>query len=72
VPAVKFKGALLDGKVVAANQIDAIAELPSREVLISRLLFVLQSPMRNLAVVLGANIKNLAVVLDQVGKQKGE
>ena len=72
VPAVKFKGALLDGKVVPANQIDTIAELPTREVLVSRLLYVLQSPMRNLVIVLGANIRNLAVVLDQVAKQKGE
>ena len=72
VPAVKFKGALLDGKVVPANQIDAIAELPTREVLVSRLLYVLQAPVRNLVTVLGANIRNLAVVLDQVAKQKGE
>ena len=69
---MKFKGALLDGKVVPANQIDAIAELPTREVLVSRLLYVLQAPVRNLVTVLGANIRNLAVVLDQVAKQKGE
>jgi large subunit ribosomal protein L10 len=70
VPAMQFKGAMLDGKVVPAEQIQTIASLPSREELISKLLFVLQSPIRGLATVLQANIRNLAVVLNQVAKQK--
>src|SRR5690242_13460161 len=70
VPAVQFKGALLNGQVVPADQIQAIANLPSREELVSKLLYVLQSPIRGLAVVLQANIRNLAVVIDQIGKQK--
>ena len=61
---------MLDGQVVAAEQIQAIASLPSREELISKLLYVLQSPMRGLATVLQANIRNLAVVIDQIGKQR--
>jgi len=70
VPAMQFKGAMLDGQVVPTEQIQTIASLPSREELISKLLFVLQSPIRGLATVLQANIRNLAVVLDQVAKQK--
>jgi large subunit ribosomal protein L10 len=72
VPAISFKGAMLNGQIVAADQIQAIANLPSRNELISKLLFVLQSPMRGLATVLAANIRNLAVVIDQIAKQKGE
>ncbi len=72
VPAITFKGAMLNGQIVPASQIQAIANLPSREELIAKLLFVLQSPIRGLAVVLNANIRNLAVVLDQVAKTKGE
>ena len=72
VPAITFKGAMLDGQIVAADQIQAIANLPSRNELISKLLYVLQSPMRGLATVLAANIRNLAVVIDQIAKQKGE
>lgn len=72
VPSVTFKGALLDGKLVPASQIDQIANLPSREELVSKLLYVLQSPMRGLATVLNANIRNLAVVLDMVAKQRSE
>ena len=70
VPSVRFKGALLNGQVVPADQIQAIANLPSREELVSKLLFLLQSPIRGLATVLQANIRNLTVVLDQIGKQR--
>ena len=72
VPTVQFKGALLGGQVVAASEIQNIANLPSREELVSKLLFLLQSPVRGLVTVLAANIRNLAVVLDQVRKQKEE
>ena len=70
VPAVTFKGAMLDGQIVPAAEIQNIASLPSREELVSKLLFLMQSPMRGLVTVLNANIRNLAVVLDQIAKQK--
>jgi len=70
VPTVQFKGAMLGGQVVAATEIQTIATLPSREELVSKLLYLLQSPMRGLATVLAANIRNLAVVIDQIAKQK--
>ena len=69
VPAVSFKGAMLNGQIVSANEIQNIANLPSREELISKLLFLMQSPIRGLAIVLQANIRNLAVVIDQIAKQ---
>jgi large subunit ribosomal protein L10 len=70
VPAVSFKGALLNGQVVPASEIQNIANLPSREELVAKLLYLLLSPIRGLVTVLQANIRNLAVVLDQVAKQK--
>ena len=72
VPAVQFKAALLGGQIVPATEIQNIANLPSREELVSKLLFLLQSPIRGLVTVLAANIRNLAVVIDQVRKQKEE
>ena len=72
VPTVQFKGAMLDGQIVPAAQIQNIATLPSREELVSKLLFLLQSPIRGLAIVLNANIRNIAVVLAQIAKQKTE
>ena len=70
VPAVSFKGALLNGQVVPASEIQNIANLPSREELVAKLLYLLQSPLRGLVTVLQANIRNLAVVIDQIAKQK--
>jgi large subunit ribosomal protein L10 len=72
VPVVQFKAALLGGQPVAASEIQNIANLPSREELVSKLLYMLQFPIRGLATVLAANIRNLAVVIDQVRKQKEE
>jgi large subunit ribosomal protein L10 len=71
VPAVTFKGALLNGQIVPATQIQSIAALPSREELLSKLLYLMQHPIRGLAIVLNANIRNLAVVIDQIAKGKG-
>ena len=71
VPSVQFKGALLAGQVVPAAEIQNIANLPSREELLSKLLFLMQHPIRGLATVLQGTIRNFAVVVDQVAKQKG-
>jgi large subunit ribosomal protein L10 len=62
---------MLNGQIVPADQIQAIANLPSREELIAKLLYVMQAPIRGLATVLQANIRNLAVVLGQIAEQKG-
>jgi large subunit ribosomal protein L10 len=71
VPTVQFKGAMLAGQIVAAGEIQNIANLPSREELVSKLLYLMQFPIRGLAVVLNGTIRNFAVVLDQIAKQKG-
>src|ERR1700682_1115800 len=71
VPTVKFKGAMLDRQIVPASEIQTIANLPSRNELIAKLLYLMQHPIRGLVTVLAANIRNLAVVLDQIAKAKG-
>ena len=71
VPSISFKGAMLNGQIVPADQIQAIANLPSRNELIAKLLYVMQAPIRGLAIVLQANIRNLAVVISEIAKQKG-
>jgi large subunit ribosomal protein L10 len=71
VPAVQFKGAILAGQVVPANQIQAIASLPSREELIAKLLYLMQHPIRGLVTVLQGNLRNLAVLLNEISKQRG-
>ncbi|WP_424769143.1 50S ribosomal protein L10 [Paenibacillus sp. sgz302251] len=52
--ALKLKGGVVEGKVVDAEQIKALAELPSREGLLSMLLSVLQAPVRNFALAVKA------------------
>lgn len=52
--ALKIKGGVVEGKVVGFDQIKALADLPSREGLLSMLLSVLQAPMRNFALAVKA------------------
>ena len=61
--ALQIKGGVVEGRVVDPEQIKALANLPSREGLLSMLLSVLQAPMRNFALAVKA-------VADQ--KQGGE
>jgi large subunit ribosomal protein L10 len=70
VPAVQFKAGLVESRSIAANQIKDIASLPSREQLIAKLLFLLQSPITRLARVLAAVPQQLVIVLDQVRQQR--
>lgn len=54
----EFKGGVVEGKVTTAAEVEAIADLPSREVLIARMLGSMLSP-----------ISGLAIVLDQIAKK---
>jgi len=65
---VAFKAALIQGKVVPASEIKSIASMPSREVLLSRLVFLLKAPVQRLATVLKAPVRDMALVLNQVQK----
>lgn len=51
---LEVKCGLLNGSFISANEVKALASIPSREELIAKLLFLLQSPMRGLAVALNA------------------
>ncbi len=71
VPALQFKAGLVEKRTIAAGQIKDIASLPSREELIAKLLFLLQSPIVRFARVLAAVPQSFVMVLDQIGKKKG-
>lgn len=71
-PAIHFKGGLVEGRAVAAGQIEDIAKMPSREALIAKLLFLLQSPITRLARTLAAVPQQLVIALDQIAKQRSE
>ncbi len=69
-PALSMEHAWLDGQVLDSAQAAQIADLPSREELVARLLYMLQSPMRRLVTALNGPIQNLASVLGQVADTK--
>lgn len=68
--AFKFKAGVVEGKVIDANGLDALASLPPKEVLVSKLMFMMNYPVQGLVTSLSGVIRNLAVVLDQVKQQK--
>lgn len=65
-----FKGGVLEGRVITDKQAEGLAELPSREELLSKLLFLLNAPLSRMATALKSPVRNLAVVLRQVAEQK--
>jgi large subunit ribosomal protein L10 len=71
-PNLVFKAAVVEGRAVEAREIQAIAALPSREELVARLLFLMQSPLRRLVTVLNGPARNLAGVISQIADQKGK
>ena len=66
-----FKLGIVDGKLINANEIEALSKLPGKEELFSKLLFLIQSPAQRLATVINATGRDLAVVLGQ-GVEKGK
>lgn len=65
-----IKAGFVDGKVIDVEGVKALAELPSKEVLLSMLLSAMQGPVRGLAVSLDATISGLARALQAVADQK--
>jgi len=65
-----IKAGLLEGQLIKADAVTELADLPSREVLLSRLLGAMQAPLGNLASVLQAPITKLARTLEAVRSQK--
>ena len=67
---MEIKGGLVEGKVIDAEGVKSLANLPSREVLLARLLGSMQSPITGFVTVLQGNIRNLVYALDAVRQQK--
>jgi large subunit ribosomal protein L10 len=58
-PAATFKAGVMDGKQIALADIQQLADLPSRDVLLAKLLYLMKFP-----------ISGLAVALEGIRKQK--
>src|ERR1044071_3029145 len=74
-PELTFKGGVVDGRVVNLKEIEALATLPSKEEIMSKLLFLINAPAQRLVTVMNAVGRDVAVVINQAvekGKFKGE
>ena len=67
-----FKAGVVEGRVVALRDVEALATLPSKEVMISKIMFLINAQAQRLATVISAVPRNLAVVVRLAGEQKGE
>jgi large subunit ribosomal protein L10 len=64
-PEFSFKAGVVEGRAVSVKEIEALATMPSKEELYSKLLFLLNAPAQRLVTAMNAVGRNLAVVVDQ-------
>ena len=65
-----LQGGILTGQTLGAKELKSLAALPSRQVLLSQLAGILQSPIRSLAFVMNGPVRSLAIALSAVAKKK--
>ena len=67
-PAFQFRAGWVEGRVVSIQEIGQLALLPSKEELISKIMFMLNAPAQRIATALAALPRNLAVVTSEAVK----
>lgn len=70
-PTLVIKGGVLDGQVLSSSDLAALADLPSREVLLARLAGLFAAPMATMAALLLALPQNLAYGLSALVESRG-
>jgi len=65
VPAFKFKSGLVEGRVISIAEIQQLANLPSKEELLSKIMFLLNAPAQRIAMALNGLPRNLAVTVNE-------
>jgi large subunit ribosomal protein L10 len=68
-PAFTFKAGFVEGRVVEVKNIQELASMPSKEELIAKVMFLINSSAQRLAVSIAGVARNLAVVIDQAAKE---
>ncbi len=68
----KVRGGVLDGKPLSAEEIQALAALPPREVILAQLLGLIMAPATRVVRLLNEPGSSLARVVDAIGKKNGE
>lgn len=65
-----LKSGVVEGKIIDVAAISALAELPSREVLLAQVLAGFQAPVSGFVNVLQGNLRNFACVINAIKEQK--
>jgi large subunit ribosomal protein L10 len=68
VPAFQFRAGIVEGRVISIAEIQQLANLPSKDELISKIMFLLNAPAQRIAVALNALPRNLAVTVNEAIK----
>ena len=68
VPAFKFKAGIVEGRVLSIAEIQQLAQLPSKEELISKIMFLVQAPAQRVASAMAGVTRNLAVTVQEAVK----
>ena len=68
-PEWKFKVGVVEGRVIQVKEIEALATMPSKEEIFSKLLFLINAPAQRLVTAMNAVGRDLAVVIDQGVKE---
>src|SRR5271166_6172206 len=68
VPAFKFKSGIVEGRVISIAEIQQLANMPSKEELISKIMFLLNAPAQRIAMALNALPRNLAITVNEAIK----
>ena len=68
VPAFQFKAGVVEGRVISISEIQQLANLPSKEELISKVMFLLSAPAQRIASALNALPRNLALTVSEAIK----
>ncbi len=69
VPAFQFKAGVVEGRVISIDEIGQLASLPSKEDLISKIMFLLLAPAQRMATAMAAVARNLAVTVNEAVKE---
>jgi large subunit ribosomal protein L10 len=65
-PQISLKAGVLDQSVLSAEDVKALADMPSREELLTKVAYLLLAPVRNLAGALQAPVRSLTIILSQL------
>lgn len=66
----RFKGGYVAGRVFNAEEVERLAKLPSRDVLLAQVVGAVQAPLRGLLHCLDASLRDLALVLNAIAEKK--